>query len=118
MSSDQLSEIRPAVREAIEGSPDMCVTLELDGDPARWVQVKDFYLNAAYPRATDPIEALKGLPDLGDIRLANWEPMRFATFEVDEIRLSSAAEWIDAYFVHVLGCAEGDYHLNTSFEKQ
>jgi hypothetical protein len=33
MNADQLAEIRPALFEVVEGAPDTCATLEVDGDP-------------------------------------------------------------------------------------
>jgi len=54
MNADQIAEIRPALREVVEGAPDTCATLEVEGDPEKWMQVVDRTVNAAYPHCDHP----------------------------------------------------------------
>lgn len=67
MSADQLAEIRPALREVVEGAPDTCATFEVAGDSERWMQVIDRTVNAAYPHSDSPEERVSrlGLPLIG-----------------------------------------------------
>ncbi|MFN0052932.1 MAG: hypothetical protein ACKV0T_12145 [Planctomycetales bacterium] len=116
MNADQLAEIRPALREVVEGAPDTCVTFEVAGDPNRWIQVVDRTVNAAYPHADHPEERISRLelPPVSAM-LVSWEAHKFATFEFAQIDLKAVAEWIDAYFVRVIGCTDGEYHLDVAF---
>ena len=118
MNADQLAEIRPALREVVEGAPDTCATLEVDGDSKRWMQVVDRTVNAAYPHSDSPEERVRrlGLPSLS-AKLVSWEAGKFATFEFPRLELKAVAEWIDAYFVRVIGCTDGEYHLDVALEK-
>ena len=117
MNADQIAEIRPAIREAIDGAPDTCATLEVQGDPGKWMQVADRTINAAYPHEDHPQERLKALPALAGLQVTSWEARKFATFELLKLELSPVAHWVDAYFVAVLGCTAGDYHLDTACER-
>jgi len=45
-NADQIAEIRPAIREAIAGAPHTCVTLAIEGEPDKWMQVVDHTINA------------------------------------------------------------------------
>jgi len=117
MNADPLAEIRPALREVIEGAPDTCATLEVEGDSERWMQVVDRTVNAAYPHSDSPEERVRrlGLPPLS-AKLVGWEAGKFATFEFAQLEVKAVAEWIDAYFVRVIGCAD-EYHLDIACEK-
>ena len=116
MNADQIAEIRPALREAIDGAPHCCVTFEVEADPERWLQVVDHTINAAYPHADDPEPRLKTLPGVSGIRITGWETQKFVTLELSEWDLGSLGEWIDAYFVSVLACEAGDYHVDITCE--
>ena len=118
MNADQLAEIRPALREVIEGAPDTCATLEVEGDSERWMQVVDCTINAAYPHSDSPDERVSrlGLPSLSP-KARQLEAGTFATFEFAQIDVNVVAEWIDAYFVRVIGCTDGEYHLDVAIEK-
>jgi len=98
MNADQLAEIRPALREVVEGAPDMCASLEVDGDSKRWLQVVDRTVNAAYPHFDSPEERIRsvGLPSLS-AKLVSWEAGKFATFEFPQLEVNAVAEWIDGY---------------------
>ena len=54
MNADQLAEIRPVLREVVDGAPDTCATLEAEGDSARWMQIVARTINAAYPHSNSP----------------------------------------------------------------
>jgi hypothetical protein len=118
MNADQLAEIRPALREVIAGAPDTCATLEVVGAAESWVQVVARTVNAAYPHTDSPEERLRRLelPPLS-ATLVSWEARKFATFEFAQLEVEAVARWIDAYFVRVLGCVEGAYHLDVATEK-
>ena len=118
MNADQIAEIRPAIREAIKGAPKTCVTLEVDGEPDKWMQIVDRTVNAAYPHSDDPNERVKGM---GSVQLmtkvTSWEPGKFATFIFAELEATVVSHWVDAYFVKVLSCASGEYHVNVACEQ-
>ena len=118
MNADQLAEIRPALREVVEGAPDTCATLEVEGNSERWMQVVDQTINGAYPYSDNPEERVSGLglPPIS-AKLVSWEAGKFATFEFAQFEVKAVAEWIDAYFVRVIGCADGEYHLDVVFKK-
>jgi hypothetical protein len=116
MNADQIAEIRPALREVIDGAPDSCVTFEADGNQENWLQVVDRTINAAYPHAEDPESRLKTLPRLLGLQVTTWEAKKFVTLELPDWDLASLAAWIDAYFVVVLGCEAGDYHVDVTYE--
>ncbi|CAN5904816.1 hypothetical protein BH11VER1_BH11VER1_06810 [soil metagenome] len=118
MNADQLAEIRPILREVLEGAPDMCATLEVEGDSERWMQVVDRTINAAYPHVDSPEERVSklGLPSLSE-KLVCWEAGKFATFEFPQLEANSVTEWIDAYFVRVIGYTDGEYHLDVTIER-
>ena len=117
MNADQIAEIRPSLREVIDGAPDNCVTFEVHGGSGQWLQVVDRTINAAYPHEDHPEERLKALPPLGGLWISNWEARKFSTFELPALEVTPLAYWIDAYFVAVLSCTAGDYHLDITFEK-
>jgi hypothetical protein len=118
MNADQLAEIRPALREVIEGAPDTCATLAVEGDADKWVQVVDRTINAAYPHSDNPQERILrlGLPEVSG-ELVTWEAGKFATFELSQFQPDDVALWLDAYFVLVTGCACGGYHLDVTIER-
>lgn len=118
MNADQLAEIRPVLREVVDGAPDTCATLEVDGDNDKWVQVVDRTINAVYPHDDDPQKRIAALGLHQPMpTLVSWEARKFATFEFAHHDVLMIATWIDSYFVRVLGCANGDYHLNARLEK-
>jgi hypothetical protein len=116
MNADQIAEIRPALREVIDGAPDTCVTFEVEGNQARWLQVVDHTINAAYPHAEEPEPRLGALPRVSGLRLTGWEAHKFVTLELPDWDVGSLATWIDAYFVAVLACEAGDYHVDVTYE--
>lgn len=117
MNADQIAEIRPALREVMDGAPDSCVTFEVEDDQDKWLQVVDHTINAAYPYADNPEQRLKALPGVLGLSITGWEAQKFATFELPEWDVTSLAGWIDAYFVAVLACEAGDYHVDVTYEK-
>jgi len=62
MGADQIAEIAPALREALAGGPDTCVTFEVMGAPEKWVQFVGGTLNAAYPGETPGDASRPGTP--------------------------------------------------------
>ena len=116
MNADQIAEIRPALREVIDGAPDTCLTFEVEGNQTRWLQVVDHTINAAYPHAEEPEPRLGALPKVSGLRLTGWEAHKFVTLELPDWDVGSLATWIDAYFVAVLACEAGDYHIDVTYE--
>jgi hypothetical protein len=116
MGADQVSEIAPAIREAIEGGPDTCVTFEVTGQPHRWVQFVDRTVNAAWPRADQPAigDLLPSMTSDLAPTLASWEAHKYATFEFPHLDARAVAKWIDRYFVRVLQCEDDGYHVDVS----
>jgi hypothetical protein len=118
VSADKIAEIRPALRDAIDGAPDTCVTLSVAGDSTKWVQIVARMVNAAYPHYSDPAERAKTLPALSwKSQVVNWESGKFATFEFEKLEPTSLAHWIEAYFVTVLDCVPGQYHIDITCEE-
>lgn len=53
-NSDQLSEIRPGLRDALSAGENVCVTFEVDGMEDKWVQFVGRTVNSAYCKAEAP----------------------------------------------------------------
>jgi len=51
------------------------------------------------------------------VKIAGWEARKFATFEFDELEATALAHWIDAYFVAILNCVPGEYHVDVAIEQ-
>jgi hypothetical protein len=118
MNADQIAEIRPALREAIDGAPDTCVTFTVAGAPEKWLQVLGSTINTAYPHEGDPEEWLHSLPRISpQIEVEACQPGLFATFQFPAIEITPTARWIDGWFVQVLGCLPGEYHLDIQCER-
>lgn len=118
MNADQLAEIRSVLREVAAGAPDTCATLEVEGDAKKWMQIVDRTINAFYPHSDSPEERVGrlGLPPLS-AKLVSWDAGKFATFEFAQLEVKTVADWVDGYFVRVIGCTEGEYHLDVAFER-
>ncbi|WP_193215113.1 hypothetical protein [Luteolibacter marinus] len=116
MSADRIAELRPAIREAIDGAPNTCVTFEIDGDSDKWLQFVDHTINAAYPHIEDPSHRIEAMSGVAIPRIVDWEAGEFATFELARVELTPLAKWIDEYFVSILGCDAGGYHFSIVFQ--
>jgi hypothetical protein len=118
MNTEQLAEIRSALSEVVQGAPDTCATLQAEGDPDKWVQMLDHTINAAYPHSDNPEERTRksGLPSLS-AELLDWEPGKFATFEFADLEENGVTAWIDGYLAHVIGCGDGAYQIDITFEQ-
>lgn len=112
MGADQISEIAPEIREVISGGGNWCATLEVSGDPTRWVQFTLDAINAAYPYDIAPNDKFG---DLDDFVVMAWEPNTFATFKVAGDDPRKIAKWIDRYFSEVLACKQ-DYTIDATLE--
>lgn len=111
MSADQVSEIAPGVREALE-APDFCATFEVAGHADKWVQFHDGTLNAAYPRAEHPSAVLATLGGA----LEEWAAGISLTVALTANDGRTIAKWIDRYFETVLG-APDDYGVDVRLER-
>jgi hypothetical protein len=111
MSADQVSEISPGVREALE-APDFCATFEVAGHADKWVQFHDGRLNAAYPRAEHPSAVLATLGGA----LEEWAAGISLTVALPANDGRTIAKWIDRYFGTVLGAPE-DYGVDVRLER-
>ena len=112
MSADSIAEIAPAIREVIDGGPNLCTTFTVAGKPDAWVQFVGGVANAAYPRKEDPSAVLA---TLGSASLEDWTPGEFLTVRLETDDASSIAAWIDQYFEQILGAGSG-YALDVSIE--
>jgi hypothetical protein len=120
MSSDQLAEIRPALREALSGGDDYCVTFEVSGDQAAWIQFVAGTLNCAYRQAeAPPVDAFPSslVSALGGVEIVNWEAQKFVTYEIGEPQVAPLSKLIDFIFTNQLGCVPGAYHLDVRHEQ-
>ena len=108
MGSDQIAEIAPGVREALDRGSSWCVTFEISGDPGQWVQFTGSTINAAYPHVEAPGPRLDAL---GAFTMQEWEPNKYVTGTVTLEDARSIARWIDRYFAEVLDCAS-DYSVD------
>lgn len=111
MSADQISEIAPSVREALE-APEFCATFEVAGHADRWVQFHDGTLNAAYPHAEHPSGVVATLGGA----LEEWEEGISLTVALPANDGRTIARWIDRYFETVLG-APADYGVDVRLER-
>jgi len=48
----------------------------------------------------------------------NWEPNKYATFELSGINANAVAKWIDRYFVRILGCEACGYDVDVTIGDQ
>ena len=118
MSVDQIAEIQPAIREAMEGGPDTCVTFNVGGDPDKWVQFVGRTVNGAYPHSDDPEARVADMcSEHLMTKVISWESGKYATFLFGEVEATALAHWVDAYFVHVLSCGPGGYHVDIACEQ-
>lgn len=99
MGADQVAEIAPGIREAKGGTPDLCVTFTVAGQPEKWVQWVDGVINAAYPHI-DPPETRLGRLQIDSIEA--WEPGKCLTVTLTERDPYAIARWIDNYVSTVL----------------
>ena len=113
MGSHQIAEIAPGVREVLAGGPSWCATFEISSDPNRWVQFTAGTINAAYPHNEAPESRLA---ELGSFALEEWEPNKYITGMLVLEDARSVAEWIDHYFVAILGC-DWDYSVDVLWER-
>ena len=113
MGADQIAEISPAIREALAGGPDTCVTFSLAGKPDSWVQFVDLVANAAYPLVEEPSGLITRL---GFGMLESWEPGKYLTVSLAAGDARAIAKWIDQYFEQVLN-APAEYSLDVRIEE-
>jgi len=120
LNADQLAEIWPALREAIAGGEDSCVTFEVAGEADKWVQFVGHSLNCAYPNTVPPDMShlpAKLVAALGEVEIEGWEAGKYVTFAVKTPEADPLASLIDAIFVVFLGCKPGEYHLDVTHEE-
>lgn len=115
MSTTSIATIHPALQKAMEGAPDLCVTLALKGNADKWVQFINNTINAAYPYDIAPEKILQGLPPIAGFNKIDWKARQFATFEISAVDALTLARWIDTYFFGVLDC-RANYDLDITYE--
>jgi hypothetical protein len=108
MGVAHIAKIIPKIREVMLQPAERCATLEVAGDPARWIQFTDGAVNAAYPHAADPAAMLARL---GNAKLEEWQPNKFMTVRLSVTDPVEIAWWIDQYCETVLVGGEA-YALN------
>ncbi|MDB6069339.1 MAG: hypothetical protein JWL81_510 [Verrucomicrobiales bacterium] len=77
----------------------------------------DQTINAAYPFDIDPetrLPALLKRPVIIDV--SSFLPGTFLTLAVKDISDRAVVEWVEDYFVDVLGCERGELAIDTRIE--
>jgi len=119
MSADQISEIRPAIREVQSGGPDLCATFEVVGAKDKWVQFTKGTINAAYPYKEHPqllIEPFAETESQYALTITSWESGKFVTLDFPQGEPTSISKLIDFYFMGVLKC-DSDYSVDVTIEE-
>jgi hypothetical protein len=111
MSSDQISEIAPGIREALTDAR-FCANFEVAGQAHKWVQFQAGTVNAAYPHEEHPAGLLTFL---GDGTLTEWTAGKFVTVQLASNDARAIARWIDRYFERVLAAGD-DYPIDLRIE--
>jgi hypothetical protein len=104
LRSDRVAQISALVREVIDGGDGWCATLEIAGQPTKWVQFTDGVVNAAYAHPDHPDDRLR---DLGGLTLETWSPNEYLTGALGLSDPREIAGWIDRYFETILGATPG-----------
>lgn len=110
-------QIRAAIDSVAAGAPTICATLSVKGrEDELWLQLVRHSVNARYPHTGDPKPWLARLPKLAGEIDRSWENDCFLTIHVTSVPDEAALpQWIEAYFVQVLGMEPGAYELELDF---
>jgi hypothetical protein len=111
MSSDQIAEIAPGIREALADAR-YCATFEIAGQAHKWVQFQAGTVNAAYPHSEHPANLLT---TIGGGALTEWTAGKFLTVNLAFNDARAVAKWIDGYFERVLAAGD-DYAVDLRIE--
>jgi hypothetical protein len=124
MSSDQVAEIVPFVREVYaafhepksNSRVELCATLEVASKPEAWLQVTVGMLNFAYPSEALPEVKLQSiLQSLPCGEVLDWVPLRLVTIGFEAIEPLALARVIDALFTLLFD--PGDYSIDGTLER-
>ncbi|TWU50759.1 hypothetical protein Poly51_40520 [Rubripirellula tenax] len=117
MASWIARHIERAISQTADGFGDWCVNLQSTAGADRWAQITWEHINLAYPSADDPASALASLPDVPLLDIASWEPNTFVTFSHGaDGSLPALADFMAAYFVHVLRLTDAESDWSVSEE--
>ena len=85
-------------------------TIEAKNNSDLWIQIKELYLNFAYPFSDEPNEMLRrlGIVVPPDVELVEWEASTFATFEHSFEDLPSTSEFVRQYMTVALDLADDE----------
>jgi len=106
---------RDAISAASGGDRDARITLEVVGDPSKWVQLSSDDINLVYPGREPPLEKLRKLsikvPE--DMEVSDWQANLFVTFEHGAEPLHDLVRFVEDYMSKVLGVPpiEGRLHV-------
>jgi hypothetical protein len=123
MSSDQIAEISPLIREVFDHAREhpaqdevLCATFEIVGVDNAWAQVTPTELNVAYPSDRSPEDELgEIIRRLPAAELVAWEPTKFATWSFVSERPGEVAEVVDLILARLF--YPGDYSVDGQLER-
>jgi len=119
MSAEIIREcFAEAISAAESGDPKFLVTLQSRRDDSVWVQLRWDDINASYPHSKDPTQLLESvgisLPE--GVTIEAWEANRFVTFEHAAYPTEPLVEFVEAYFIQVLGLTPSAFTLKITRE--
>ena len=118
MNTDFAAQVRPILKEAIQGPEDTCATFVVTGDPDKWVQYCNGTLNVAYPFDEDPEVQFAGLLARPEIEgLSDFDEGKYATISLQDPSDPRVVGWIEEYFVTMLGCVSGGFTVDVTIEQ-
>lgn len=93
------------IEERAASELDLCITVEVEGDPDAWIEVTWDLLNMSYPLAGPPAESLPaaGLAIPEYLEVAIWDEGVFVTFEHPGEPVAGISSFLAAYFETILG---------------
>ena len=98
--------------------PDTCVRFNVAGDERKFIQVFEGMVNAVYPLDDEPkLDLTLGTLQSGSLRLLEWRRQGSAMFEYSDLSPEDLAAWLDQYLVEILGCSQGGYQVDVTYEE-
>ena len=118
MNTDFAAQVRPILKEAIQGPEDTCATFVVTGDPDKWVQYCNGTLNVAYPFYEDPEVKLSNFLARPEIEgLSDFDEGKYATVLLQNPSDPRVVNLIEDYFVTMLNCVSGEFTVDASIEQ-
>jgi hypothetical protein len=96
--------LREVIGAAENGNTDLCISVEAEQGPSRWVQLTWDSLNFAYPLTATPADGLArcGVDVPGFLELTGWEAGVYVTFEHGVDPAPAIAQFVELYLQQVL----------------